>query len=269
MKKVIKTNYPLALVMTAGVLAFTAVLVFTNGPVRASETDDRIDSSFKKTYVYKTYLKDEHIKISSKDGAVILSGSVADESHKPMAQDVAAALPGVTSVDNQIKVRGEQPAENSDTWLSMKVKSALLFHRNVSVTATEVELKDGNVTLRGEATSEAQKELTTEYAKDVDGVKSVKNEMTVATAPAKPNETVGQKIDDASITAEVKGSLLSHHSTSVLNTKVSTTEGVVTVGGVAKNESEKALVTKLVTDINGVKSVINNMTIEAAASSNK
>ena len=56
----------------------------------------------------------------------------------------------------------------------MKVKSALLFHRNVSATATEVELKDGIVTLKGEATSEAQKELTTEYAKDVDDVKSVK-----------------------------------------------------------------------------------------------
>ncbi len=266
--KTIKTNRALALVMTTGVLAFAAVLVFTGGPVRASETDDRIDSSFKKTYVYKTYLKDEHIKISSKDGVVTLSGSVGDASHKPMAQDVAAALPGVTSVDNQITVDGEQPAANSDTWLSMKVKSALLFHRNVSATATEVELKDGNVTLKGEANSEAQKELTTEYAKDVDGVKSVNNEMTVATTPPKPDETTGKKIDDASITAEVKGSLLSHHSTSVLNTKVTTTEGVVTVGGTAKNDAEKALVTKLVMDINGVKSVVNNMTIVATVSSN-
>jgi len=143
-----------------------------------------------------------------------------------------------------------------------------LFHRNVSATATEVTLKDGNVTLRGEAASDAQKELTTEYAKDVDGVKSVKNEMTVATAPAKPDERVGQKIDDASITAQVKTSLLAHHSTSVLNTKVSTTEGVVTVGGIAKNDAEKALVTKLVTDINGVQSVVNNMTIAATVSSN-
>jgi len=269
MIKVIKRHYPLALVMTAGVLAFTAVLVFTGGTVRASETDDRIDSSFKKTYVYKTYLKDEHIKISSKDGVVTLSGSVADETHKPMAQNVAEALPGVTSVDNRITVQGEQPAESSDTWISMKVKSALLFHRNVSATATEVTLKDGNVTLKGEAATEAQKELTTEYAKDVDGVKSVKNEMTVAKIPAKPDETVGQKIDDASITAQVKTSLLSHHSTSVLNTKVTTTEGVVTVGGIAKNDAEKALVTKLVTDINGVKSVVNNMTIEAVVSSNK
>jgi hyperosmotically inducible periplasmic protein len=269
MMKAIKTKYPLTLVVGAGVLAFAAVLVFTGGPVRASETDDRIDASFKKTYVYKTYLKDEHIKISSKDGAVTLSGAVADETHKPMAQDTAEALPGVTSVDNRITVKGEQPTENSDTWISMKVKSALLFHRNVSASATEVYLKDGNVTLKGEAASDAQKELTTEYARDVDGVKSVKNEMTVAKTPAKPDETAGQKIDDASITATVKGSLLSHHSTSVLNTKVSTTEGVVTVGGTAKNDAEKALVTKLVTDINGVKSVVNNMTIVATVSSNK
>jgi osmotically-inducible protein OsmY len=44
---------------------------------------------------------------------------------------------------------------------------------------------------------------------------------------------------------------------------------VVTLGGTAKNAAEKDLVTKLVTDINGVKSVVNNMTIEAAVSTNK
>jgi len=263
MMKVTKIKYPLALVMAAG------MLVFTSGAVRASETDDRIDSAFKKTYVYKTYLKDEHIKISSKDGAVILSGTVADETHKPMAQNTAEALPGVKSVDNRIEVTGDRPAESSDTWISMKVKSALLFHRNVSATGTEVYLKDGNVTLRGEAANQAQKDLTTEYAKDVDGVKTVKNEMTVAAAPPKPDQTLGEKIDDASITAQVKGSLLSHRSTSVLNTKVSTSDGIVTLGGTAKNAAEKDLVTKLVTDINGVKSVVNNMTIEATVSSDK
>jgi osmotically-inducible protein OsmY len=46
-----------------------------------------------------------------------------------------------------------------------------------------------------------------------------------------------------------------------LHTTVSTTDGVVTVGGIAKNDAEKTLVTKLVTDINGVVSVINNMTV--------
>jgi hyperosmotically inducible periplasmic protein len=59
--------------------------------------------------------------------------------------------------------------------------------------------------------------------------------------------------------------LLSHRSTSALHTTVSTTDGVVTVGGVAKNDAEKSLVTKLATDINGVTSVINNMTIVVQA----
>ena len=87
--------------------------------------------------------------------------------------------------------------------------------------------------------------------------------MTIAKTPAIPSETMGDKNDDASITAEVKSSLLSHHSTSALKTSVKTTDGVVTLSGIAKNDAEKSLVTKLATDINGVSSVINNMTIAA------
>jgi len=258
-----KVTYTLALVMA------TAALLASSGPVRASETDDRIETSFKNSFVYKTYLKDEHIKISSKDGVVTLSGSVANESHKPMAQDTAEALPGVKSVVDRIEITGDRPSENSDTWVSMKVKSALVFHRNVNAQKTEVYVKQGIVTLKGEAASQAQKELTGEFAKDVEGVKGVDNEMTVATTAPKADQTAGEKMDDASITAQVKGSLLSHRSTSVLNTKVSTSDGVVTLGGTAKNAAEKDLVTKLVTDIDGVKSVVNNMTIEKTVSSNK
>jgi osmotically-inducible protein OsmY len=55
--------------------------------------------------------------------------------------------------------------------------------------------------------------------------------------------------------------LLSHRSTSSVNTKVGTIDGVVTISGIARNLAEKTLVTKLATDISGVKSVVNNMTI--------
>jgi osmotically-inducible protein OsmY len=54
---------------------------------------------------------------------------------------------------------------------------------------------------------------------------------------------------------------MSHRSTSALHTTVSTSDGVVTLSGIAKNDAEKSLVTKLVTDIKGVNSVNNNMTI--------
>jgi hyperosmotically inducible protein len=256
-----KSSYSLAL------LAATSILLVSTS-LRASEVDERIESAAKKSYVFKTYLKNDSIKTESKNGAVVLTGTVADSSHKSLAEDTVQSLPGVKTVDNQLTIKGEAPAEHSDSWISWKVKSALLFHRNVSASGTTVYVKDGIVTLQGEASSVAEKELTTEYAKDVDNVKEVRNNMTIARTPALPGQTTGEKIDDASITAQAKSSLMSHHSTSALKTKVETTDGVVTVSGIAKNAAEKTLVTKLVTDINGVTSVINNMTIAVPLASN-
>jgi osmotically-inducible protein OsmY len=224
--------------------------------------DDRIESSAKKSYVFKTYLKEDDIKIESKKGAVTLTGIVASEYHKSLAQETMTGLPGVKSVDNRLEIKGAPPTANSDDWLRDKVKITLLFHRSVSASKTEVDVKDGIVTLRGLATSQAQKELTTEYARDVEGVKDVKNEMTVYQTSKKARQTMGTKIDDASITAQVKMALLLHRSTSALSTTVATKHGVVTVGGKAKNTAEKDLVGKLVEDINGVKSVKNRMTTE-------
>jgi osmotically-inducible protein OsmY len=257
-----KSAYPLS-------LAAVSALLFASVPARAADTDSRIESTAAHSYVFKTVLKDDAIKTSARDGVVTLTGTVADDSQKSLAGDTVASLPGVKSVDNQLLVSGEAPAEHSDTWINFKVKSALLFHRNVSATGTSVYVNDGVVTLQGVAGSEAQKELTTEYARDVDNVKSVKNNMTVASTPAEHSDTtMGDKIDDASITAEVKSALFSHHSTSALHTTVFTTDGVVTVGGIAKNDAEKSLVTKLVTDINGVTSVINNMTVVTPVAAN-
>lgn len=251
-----KSIFPLTLA------TIVSSLFISSSPLRAADTDDRIETAAAKSHVFKTYLKDDSIKTESKNGIVTLTGTVSESSHKSLAENTVESLPGVKSVNNQLVVSGEQPAEHSDTWINMKVKSALLFHRNVSA-ATSVYVKDGIVTLQGEASSQAEKELTTEYAQDIDNVKEVKNNMTIAATPANTTTTAttGDKVDDASITAQVKAALLSHRSTSALHTKVSTTDGVVTLGGIAKNEAEKSLVTKIATDINGVISVINNMTV--------
>jgi osmotically-inducible protein OsmY len=164
-------------------------------------------------------------------------------------------------VDNRLELKAEYPAEKSNEWLAMKIKAALLFHRNVSMVNTQVNVEEGIVTLRGEVASEAEKELTTEYA-NVEGVKEVKNEMTVAKAPKNEGQTMQEKIDDASITAQVKMALLFNRATSALKTSVSTKDGIVTLSGKAANGAEKDLVTKLVNDIHGVNSVVNNMTQE-------
>lgn len=250
-----KAMYRLAVMMVAAV-----ALLALSMPAHASKTDARIESSAKKSYVFQTYLQGDDIKIQSLNGAVTLTGTVAEESHKLLAQDTVANLPGVESVDNKLTIKGESPAEQSDTWITAKVKTIFLFHRNVSA-LTEVSTKDGIVTLKGKALNNAQKDLTTEYAKDVEGVKDVVNEMTVGKI-AKKKQTVGSKIDDASITAQVKMTLLYHRSTSGIKTSVTTKKGVVTLTGKAKSEAEKDLAAKFANDVNGVKAINNKMTIE-------
>ena len=171
-------------------------------------------------------------------------------------------LPGVISVDNRLEVKGASPTPNSDAWLRDKVKATLLYHRNVSGFKTEVNVKGGIVTLQGEATSQAQKELTAEYAKDVEGVKDVNNLMIVSQTSTNTKTTIGEDIDDASITAQVKMMLLYHRATSALNTSVTTNNGMVTLYGKAGNAAELNLATKFANDINGVNGVNNRMTIE-------
>jgi len=73
--------YPLTLIVAAVVVLIAYV------PLHASEIDGRIESSAKQSYVFKTYLKGDDIKIQSKDGVVTLTGTVAEESHKSLAQE--------------------------------------------------------------------------------------------------------------------------------------------------------------------------------------
>jgi osmotically-inducible protein OsmY len=248
-------------------LAFAAIAAAMMVPcsnLQASETDDKIEEAFKKSYVYQTYLKEDTVKADAEAGVVTLTGTVSEESHKTLAHETAAGLPGVARVDNQLATRAEAAAENVDKWIGRKVKLSLLFHRNVDAGKTTVEVKDGVVTLAGVAANAAQKDLTAEYAADIENVKSVKNLMTVADTPVPTERTDAEKIDDASVTAQVKAALQTHRSTRAVSVKVETRSGEVTLTGIAKNDAEKALVSKLVSDIRGVTGVKNQMTVQEA-----
>jgi len=71
-----KAKYSIALMVVA------VVLLAVSGPVQASKADDQIVSSAKNSYVFKNYLKNDDVKIQSKNGAVTLTGTVSEESHK-------------------------------------------------------------------------------------------------------------------------------------------------------------------------------------------
>lgn len=241
----------------------SALLVFLAGPLAlfaSSATDRKIEDAAKASYNYRTVLED-NVQIKARDGVVTLTGTVQDKDDKALAEATVENLPGVKEVRNWVAVQTTHP-EHSDAWMAFKIRSRLLVKANVSATTTTIAVKDGNVTLGGTADNLAQKELTEVYARDIDWVKSVKNEIVVNNAPA-VGQTIGEKIDDASITTQVKYALLSHKSTSAVKTKVTTSDGVIVITGEAASAAEKSLVTKLAQDVRGAQSVSNNMSVKS------
>lgn len=257
----------------------SVLLVLLASPIAlfaSSDTDRKIEDAAKASYNYQTVLEGS-VKVKANDGVVTLTGTVLDKDQAALAVDTVENLPGVVAVKNEIKIEPKYP-EKSDAWIALKIRGTLLVKANVSAASTKVAVDAGNVVLTGTAENLAQKELTAEYAKSVEGVKSVRNEIVVQDQVAfadgskadksktgSPQTlTVGEKIDDASITAQVKFALLQHKSTSALKTKISTIDGVVRITGDAANDAEKSLVTKLASDVRGTKSVNNEMTVKPA-----
>ena len=222
----------------------------------SSETDRKIEEAAKASYNYRTVLED-NVKVHAHVGVVTLSGTVQDKDDKSLAVDTVENLPGVMGVKNEIKIAPTYP-EKSDGWMALKIRSRLLVKANVSAASTKVDVKDGHALLTGTADNTAQKELTGIYAGEIDGVKTVKNEIVVTDKP-----TMAEKMDDASITSQVKFALLTHKSTSAVKTKIVTADGIVLVTGEASSDAERSLVTKLAKDVRGVNSVTNKMTVKS------
>jgi hyperosmotically inducible protein len=95
---------------------------------------------------------------------------------------------------------------------------------------------------------------------------------TTATAPASPstaaetatadNKSAGEAVDDTVTTTKVKTALLADSDIKGLQINVDTSNGVVTLSGAVDNQTQIDRAGKLAADVQGVKSVTNNLTIK-------
>jgi hyperosmotically inducible protein len=220
--------------------------------------DQKIENETQSSYTFRTVLEGR-VKVDANDGVVTLTGTVPDPDQRKLAEDTVNEMPGVVRVDNEVQVDPNQ-RQGSDAWIAFKIHTDLLMKANVSTTATHVDVRDGVVTLTGTAESEAQKQLTSAYVKDIAGVREVHNDIVVSDRDE--SESGGDSaIDDASITAQIKYELLANPATSAIHTKVATHDGVVDLAGSAANDAERDLATKLAQGVRGVKAVNNDMTV--------
>jgi len=81
-------------------------------------------------------------------------------------------------------------------------------------------------------------------------------------------KTAGQNIDDATMTASIQGKLTADKLSNFSRINVDTDRSVVTLNGIVRSTEERMRAEELTRQVAGVKSVNNNLQIQASSTSN-
>jgi len=85
--------------------------------------------------------------------------------------------------------------------------------------------------------------------------------ITAGCAVSRDQQTAGAYIDDATITSQVKSRMLDSPNVAGTSISVETLNGTVMLSGFAKNNTEKTTAETIARDVNGVKSVKNQIVV--------
>ncbi|MBW3697140.1 BON domain-containing protein [Vibrio sp. T187] len=120
------------------------------------------------------YRGNVRITASSYKGTVILMGQATTEQERRSFESKAREVAGVTEIHNQVRVHPPLAVSeiSKDTWITTKVKSALLAKSELNGIKVKVITENQEVFLLG-LVSEEQAEIATEVARNISGVKQV------------------------------------------------------------------------------------------------
>jgi len=137
-----------------------------------------------------------------------------------------------------------------DPWITTKVKAALLTADDVRGLDVNVDTTQGRVTLHGKVSSDAEKRRAEELAKNIDGVREVRNLLQVA--PGAEREQA--RASDEQIRERVQARLREQPELADVEIQ-SVNEGVVLLGGSTKTLSAHLRALEAAREVEGVRRV--------------
>jgi len=180
-------------------------------------------------------------------GVAVLALSVVACTKTP--DTVAAPAPTTTtSVGTEI----------DDSVLTTKVKSGLLNDADVKSFDIKAETRKGEVLLSGFVDNQAQIDRAVAVVRAIEGVTSVDNKLALKGAAT----TIGNKVDDGIVTAQVKAALISDEKVKSSDIGVVTRKGEVQLSGFVDSQSQIDRAVIVARGIDGVASVSNEMSLK-------
>lgn len=145
--------------------------------------DSAVTAKVKSALLEEKSLKSTDISVETSHGVVTLSGFVTSQAEVETAVEIAGNIEGVKSVSDKLHVKDQKTQSVSeyagDAATTSSIKAKLLADDIVPSRKVTVETTDGVVQLSGSVENKAQAERAESIAKAVDGVKSVKNDLSI------------------------------------------------------------------------------------------
>lgn len=179
-------------------------------------SDDRVRAEVKRALKEQRRLSNSSIDVRSVNlGLVMLGGRAETMSEHLLAIAVADRVEGVRRVASEIEgpdTLGDREVwfdeaapdkENStlgDAWITAKTKFRLMTHPDVPAGDINVDTFDGTVTLFGTAASSELKQESERVARDVSGVKDVRNLLIVIP----PKDEREATLEDDALAASIR-----------------------------------------------------------------
>ncbi|MFU9137189.1 MULTISPECIES: molecular chaperone OsmY [unclassified Erwinia] len=145
--------------------------------------DSGVTAKVKAALVDNDAIKSTDISVKTHHGVVTLSGFVPSQDQAEVAVAAAKKVEGVKSVSDKLHVKDSTKASVSgyagDAATTSEIKAKLLADDIIPSRHVKVVTTNGVVELSGTVKTQAQSERAEGIAKAIDGVKSVKNDLTV------------------------------------------------------------------------------------------
>ena len=151
--------------------------------------DATISATIKSKLLWNSTTDGLDLHVDTNNGKVTLTGFARSSGEKEQAGRIAKYTHGVVAVNNEIALGakaetfttmksqdGKAEQVMSDTWITSKVKSSLMFTRGVDSFDIAVTTLNGVVSLSGMVDSTAERELAMRVTQDVRGVRKVEAE---------------------------------------------------------------------------------------------
>lgn len=256
---------PKLILATALAMACASTAIAGDRSVEQQIADARLEAQIETAIVFNRHLNPFEIDVEVRGDTAILTGVVDESIDRELAERVAMNAHGVKHVSNRITLdpgASQMPKSDNDrdfdeavedATITASIKSRLLWNEVTDGLDINVDTMEGRVTLTGDTTTAAEKQVAGRLALRTDGVVSVDNRIVVTPGDVQTKRTASsQPIEDGWITTKVKSSLLMSKNVDGLDLTVETKNGVVFLGGQTSSRAELTLAQEIAEDVRGV-----------------